>query len=234
MAQMFIRVKKEGLQIILGEFVDDPQGPQGSKLARNPGMGLEGGSEKGQSGGGDASIQGPLLKQPSALANVPFILVQEIAGQFQVGIARKIKGGQLGRVPINDFVDSSTRPVSPIIVVAFAEVIPVRDKDTTIGSILDGDSSKPSVFRREKGPSAAGHVAGLVTFQSIHHHAIPMNIVEEESAAVVGWPVFSEIDHASGVGMSATLSIVSLAASGFTPIRSSPVKMVGTGLEQVE
>ena len=102
---------------------------------------------------------------------------------------------------INNLVDSATCTMTPVIVVAFPQVMPVGDENTTIRTIFHRKATKPTIIGEEKIIRVNADVGGPFGNQSIIIEPIPVKVGGEKGTAKFIWPVMAEVDHSAAMCM---------------------------------
>src|SRR5690606_30442214 len=104
---------------------------------------------------------------------------------------------------IDDLVDPPARAVHTVVVVALAEIRPVGQVDSPVRSICQRDASEPRRIREQEVGGMREDVTRTVALDDFLIHPAAVGVAHEEPAAVLGWPVVSEINHAAAVRVAA-------------------------------
>src|SRR5216683_1221407 len=136
------------------------------------------------------------------MSDMPVILMQLSLYQFRITELDQVFRERT-RFVINNFVNSAVAPVDSIIIVAFACVGPIGDKDASIRTVLNADASKPRIVGEHEILAVMGDITGALAFQDVVVHAVAVEVASEEGVAKAVGPVIGEVDHGSDMGMAA-------------------------------
>src|SRR5260370_15530665 len=107
------------------------------------------------------------------------------------------------RFIMNNLADPAVPPIDSIVIMAFAGIGPVGDKNAAVRPVLDTDASKPRIVGEQKILAVMRDVAGAFAFEDVVVDAIAMQVAHENGVAIAFGPIVGQVDHDADVGMAA-------------------------------
>ena len=198
---------------------DDVARPEISKLLRDIGFLLP----KLANGAGRALEKRPgsgsFVEDSLRMATLPFIGMAEQGDEFCVGILLQVECGGRFRLSVGDLVDAAAAAKGSVVIVAFAQVIPVGHVNGSVGSVGEVHTTKPLIVGQHE------------AFETVEEDAAAVGVARKELAAIFLGPVPAEVNHAAAVRMSASEGDLLSSRTRLLPFLAGPMQVIRTGLD---
>ena len=189
------------------------------------------GGELLPSGGGRREVDalpGALPEFPASHTDEPFVLTTLQLDEFRWRGFGEVDARLLG-VAITDLEDAASATVDAILIVALADIAPIKDGDGAVWSLTKLDAAEPLVVRLQDVGLVLHDERAALALDAFDVHATSVQIERHELVAILRRPVVALVDHHADVRMPAAETVRAAAtAVGVVPLLAGvPVIVVG-------